>query len=256
PLAGIGSVITPPVLGLCASVGRTEVRVYKKPRAAVLNTGTELCEPGQPLPPAKIYNSSVFTLTGYLAQFGVDGVIAGGVRDDAAEIAARMDAALKQHDLVITTGGASVGDYDCAVRAAELLGAEILYWKTKLKPGGAIVASVRDGKLILALSGNPGAAVIALLHIALPYIKKLCGRADCLPEAMDVFLKEPFNKTSQRARILRGKLEIVDGRAFFAERGEQGGGAISSLTDCDLLGELPAGSPALPAGTMSKAYRI
>ncbi|MDR0861159.1 MAG: molybdopterin molybdotransferase MoeA [Oscillospiraceae bacterium] len=251
-----GDVLHPPLLGLLASEGIAEVAVFKAPRAAIINTGTELCEPGQPLPPAKIYNSSVFTLSGYLREVGVQAWNAGVVRDEPAEIAARIKDALAVSDVVITTGGASVGDYDCALRAAELLGAETLFWKTKLKPGGAVVASVLGGKLILALSGNPGAAVIFLLRVALPYMKKLCGRTDCLPETIEVLLKEPFTKESTRVRLLRGRLEISGGTAYFVERGGQGGGDIGSLKGCDLLAELPAGSPKLPAGTLVRAYVV
>jgi molybdopterin molybdotransferase len=213
-----------------------------------------LCEPGNPLPPAKIYNSSVFTLSGYLREAGVDAWNAGVARDDPDEIAARISTALAQSDVVITTGGASVGDYDCAIRASEALGAELLFWKTKMKPGGAVVASVLDGKLILALSGNPGAAVMYLLRVAMPFMKRLCGRRECFPRTLDVYLKEPFPKASTHTRLLRGNLEIENGTAYFVERGGQGGGQISSLAGCDLIAEIAAGSPALPAGTLVRAY--
>jgi molybdopterin molybdotransferase len=255
-IATAGTVVSPPLMGLIASVGKTDVLVYRRPSAIVINTGTELCEPGEPLKPAMIYNSSVFTLTGYLAKMGVDAVNGGVVRDDADEIAAKIESALSRYDLVITTGGASVGDYDCALRASAALGAQVLYWKTTLKPGGAMVASVKGGKLILALSGNPAASVMGLQHISAAYIKKLAGRTDCLPKSVEVYLKEPFNKPSKRTRLLRGRLEIIGGTAYFAERGEQGGGSISSFLECDMLGELPAGSPPLPSGTKIKAYIV
>ena len=256
PIAHRGDVITPPLMGLIASVGVSEVSVFKSPRAAILNTGAELIEPGSPLPPAKIYNSNVFTLTGYLRGQGVEAFNFGVVHDDTDAIAERVKAALAVSDIVITTGGASVGDYDCMVRVMEMLNAEILFWKAAIKPGGAVAAAVLDGKLLLALPGNPGGAIMFLLRCAMPYIRKLCGQAVHFPEPIDVYLKKPFDKLSERSRMLRGYLEIIGGKAYFTEQGPQGGADISSYTDADLLAEIPADSAPLPAGVLVKAWRI
>ncbi|MDR1328245.1 MAG: molybdopterin molybdotransferase MoeA, partial [Oscillospiraceae bacterium] len=168
-----GSVIFPADVGLFASLGMTEVPVFRRPRAAVLNTGSELVEPGSPLPYGKIYNSSVFTLIGALAGLGIDAYNAGVARDDPDEIAAAVAKNLPLCDIMITTGGASVGDYDFALGSAGVLGAQTLFWKTKIKPGGAMLASRVDDKLLLSLSGNPGSALIGLLHIAAPFLRRL-----------------------------------------------------------------------------------
>jgi molybdopterin molybdotransferase len=123
-----------------------------------------------------------------------------------------------------------------------------------MRPGGAILAYTLRGKLVLALSGNPGSAVLGLLHIALPYIRKLCGRSDTYLRSFSVFLKEGVQKKSVKTRLLRGSLSIEDGKAFFIENSGQGGGDISSLNNCDLIAEIPAGSPELGAGASVKAY--
>ena len=251
-----GTRITAPLLGVLASQGYASVPVYKKPVIMILNTGTELVEVGHPLPEAAIYNSNVFTLSGYLRDLGAEAQNAGVVEDDPDMIAERIGKALQVSDMVITTGGASVGDYDWAVTSAEKLGADVLFWKTKLKPGGSLMAAVKDGKLILGLSGNPGAAVLSLMRIALPYIRKLCGYAELYLPIVNVILKEPLYKASPKRRLLRGRLEIVDGKAYFAENEGQGNGAVFSLVGCDLIGEIEGGSEPLPAGTVIKAYRI
>jgi len=255
-IAHQGEVITPPLMGLIASVGLSEVSVFKLPCVALLNTGTELIEPGQQLLPAKIYNSNASTLSGYLQSLGVEVNNFGVVPDDVVAISERIEAALVVSDIVITTGGASVGDYDFMIHAAERLGAELLFWKTQIKPGGSVVVAVKDNKLILGLSGNPGSAVMFLLRCALPYIKKLRGLVNCLSSPLEVFLKEPFDKPCERIRLLRGHLEIVDGKAYFAEYGAQGGGDISSFFGADLLAEIPADSEPLSAGTLVKAWRL
>ncbi len=251
-----GTQVTAPMLGVLASQGFDTVPVYKKPVIMILNTGTELVEVGRPLPPAAIYNSNVYTLSGYLCDMGAEAANAGVVEDDPDVIAARMSKALEAADMVITTGGASVGDYDWAVTSAEKLGAEVLFWKTKMKPGGSLMAAVSGGKVILGLSGNPGAAVLSLMRIALPYIRKLCGYETLRLPVVDVCLKEPFTKESPKLRLLRGRLEILDGKAWFVENEGQGNGAVFSLVGCDLLGEIEPGASPLAAGAVIKAYRL
>ena len=251
-----GALVTEPVVSSFANQGMSHVRVYKKPAITVISTGTELCEVGTPLRPAAIYNSNVYTIAAYLENAGVDAINGGSVPDDPAVIAAQIKDALATSDMVITTGGASVGDYDFALASATALGADVLFWKIALKPGGAIMAAQTGGKVILALSGNPAAAVIGLMRIAMPYIKKLCGRRDCFFPEIRVRLKDAFNKESDKTRILRGRLEIIDGMAYFAESTGQGSEKISSLIGCDLLAELPIGAKALPRETIVRAYKI
>ncbi len=255
-IAEKGTTITAPLLGIIASQGISEVTVFKRPVIAILNTGSELAEIGTVLGPAMIYNSNVYTLSGYLRDMGALPINAGIVKDDPDSIAEKIGCALEVADMVITTGGASVGDYDWAVTSAEKLGAEVLFWKINMKPGGSMMAAVKDSKLILGLSGNPGAAVLGLLRIALPYIRKLCGRADLLPPVINVILKAPLKKSNPKLRLLRGRLEVSGGKACFVQNEGQGNGAVSSLIGCDLLGEIEAGSPPLPEGAIIKAYRI
>ena len=251
-----GALMTAPLISSLANQGLDCAEVFRKPVITVISTGSELCEAGSVLRPASIYNSNAYTLSAYLTGMGAAAINGGAVPDEPEMIAERISGALEASDMVITTGGASVGDYDWAVESAQRLGAEVLFWKIPLKPGGAFLAAVKDNKVILGLSGNPAAAVIGLLRIAAPYVKKLCGRADCFFPEISVALKEPYLKRSDKTRIIRGRLEVIDTRAFFTEHGGQGSETVSSLAGCDLLGEIPMGSPPLPAGTVIKAYRL
>jgi len=251
-----GAEITPAIMGLLAAQGLESVEVYRKPLISVINTGCELAELGRPLPPGMIYNSSMFTLQGFIAKMGADFRDGGVVEDDEKTISDRVREELAVSDMVVTTGGASVGDYDCAVAAAERAGADILFWKVRIRPGGSLLAYVLDGKLVLALSGNPGAAVLGLLLLGLPCVKKRRGLSDVLPEECSVRLESDIRKSSPRKRIMRGYLKIEGGEAYFVENEGQGGGDISSLVRCDLLAEIPEGSPPLKAGSIIKAYRV
>ena len=255
-IAKAGTRLSAPLMGVLAGQGIAEVTVYKKPVITIINTGSELTEVGKPLEPAKIYNSNVYTLMGLLQSFGAVPVNGGICPDDPDTIAAAIGEALKDSDMVITTGGASVGDYDWAVTSAEKLGSDILFWKLDFKPGGSMMAAACGDKMILSLSGNPGAAVTGLYGVGLAYIKKLMGMTQVLPEEMTLLLQEDYKKPSPKQRFVHGRVVIENGQAFFREHGKQGNGVVSSFVDSDVLAEIPGGSEPLPAGTPVRAYRI
>ncbi|MBR6259699.1 MAG: hypothetical protein IKR21_05745 [Oscillospiraceae bacterium] len=198
----------------------------------------------------------VYTISAYLKKMGLEPVPGGSIPDDPDLIASKIAEAAEKYDVVVTTGGASVGDYDYAVRASEKAGARVLFWKISMKPGGAVVASEKNGRLILSLSGNPGAAITTLLRVAAPYLKRLCGVADYAPEPVEVILKEDFKKPTTQTRYLRGRLSIEGGKAMFISLDGQGNGVVSSYVGCDMLGEIPENSPPVKAGTSIKAYRV
>ncbi len=251
-----GDVLGPAVIGLMAGQGILEAEVYAKPVVTVISTGSELLEPGEPWQQGKIYNSNTYTISATLQQMGIEAVPGGTVPDELDAIAAKITQALAVSDMVITTGGASVGDYDWAERAAKAIDARILFWKFAMKPGGSCLAAEKDGKLLLSLSGNPGAAILSLLKVGMPYLRKLCGRNDLIPEPFDAIMAKDYKKKSGMPRTLRGSLSYRDGQVFFEQHEGEGNGVLSSLSGCDALGELPAGSPPVKAGTKIKVIRI
>lgn len=255
-IAYAGTTITAPIMGLLAEQGMTQLNVAKKPLITVINTGSELVELGNPLSPAQIYNCNFYTISSYLRNIGAIPLNGGIVPDNPYMIADRIHTALDNSDMVITTGGVCGSDYDWTVKASTMLGADVLFWKIAMKPGGAMTAALLDGKLILGLSGNPEAVVVGLLRIALPYIRKLCGLSDIFPPVIETVLKEPIKKKNAILRLLRGKLEIVDGIAYFVQDEGKRNRLLSPLINFDLLGELPAGCAPLEAGVKIKSYLI
>lgn len=255
-LAEKGIRLAPAHLGVLASQGKSEVLVFRKPSVSVICTGNELSAVGEPRQKFGIYNSSYYSVSGYLRRLGFEIRYAGIVADDPRLIEERIAEQMLSADLVVTTGGASVGSYDYALKAAEDLGANILFWKVKMKPGGAILASETNGRLLLSLSGNPAAALMGLLIIAQPYLRRLCGIRDALTEEICLPLQAPLDKISTATRLLRGHLEVDCGRAFFVEHSGRGNGNLASFKSGDLIGEVPPGSGFLPAGTLIKAYRL
>ena len=131
--------------------------------------------------------------------------------------------------MVLTTGGGSVGDYDMLRRALELLGAEILLWKVRIKPGSAFVAAVYRDALILCLSGNPSAAVISFFLLGIPALRVLEGRSDPELTRIRVRLARPFRKNSPNRRFLPGKLVVDDGFAYLEQAERQGNGMLHAV---------------------------
>jgi molybdopterin molybdotransferase len=255
-IASKGSVITAPLMGIMASLGVAVVPVYKRPKIAIVSTGDELVNITEPLTPGKIRNSNCYTLIGSLKAIGVQPVVIGTAGDRKEAVAPLLEEGLQRADMVITTGGVSVGDYDVVKEAVTLIDAETLYWKIEIKPGSSTLAAVKAGKLILGLSGNPAAAMVVFQLLAVPFIKKMAGRADYLNPKIEVTIKNDFKKASPRRRFLRGRLVLENGMAFMETTGNQGNGVLRSLVGCDLLAEIPAGSGPVKAGTKLTAYRI
>jgi len=255
-IAHKGNVINPPIMGLMASLGIVDVPVYKRPRVAIVGTGDELLDVNESLAPGKIRNSNSYTLFGYIKSIGAEPVMMGMAEDKAEKIASMINIGLEKADMVITTGGVSVGDYDVVGKSIELIGAETLYWKIDIKPGSPTLAAVKDGKVILGLSGNPAAAIIIFQLLGFPYIKKLSGKMDYLNPKLDVVLKNDFHKPSPKRRFLRGKMVFENGIIYLDNKGDQENGVLSSLNGSNLLAEIPAGSGPIRSGEKLTAYLI
>lgn len=251
-----GQVVDPPLVGLVAALGMVKVRVYQRPEIAIISTGDELLEVDEPLRPGKIRNSNSHALAAYCAALGGSPKVLKTPRDRVADIGAAIEAGLEQAHLVITTGGVSVGDYDLVQEALISIGAEILYWQIDMKPGAPTLAAVKNGKVILSLSGNPASAMVVFQLLGIPFIRKLLGRADYLLPEVQVILKDGFGKASPSRRFIRGKLVYEQGRIYMGSTGNQRNSNLRSMIGCDVLAEIPAGSGPVPAGTELKAYLL
>ena len=255
-IASEKEVITPPVAGMFSALGITKVPVYKKPFITIISTGSELLDPSKELKPGKIRNSSYHLIRGYLEEAGAVVSEADIISDNGDDIATKLNEALEVSDMVVTTGGVSVGDYDLMLEATEKIGARRLFWKVRFRPGGTMLAAEKDGKLILGLSGNPASASLALHIIGMPFVRKLTGREAAAPVRIQVELMDPIKKDSPFGRLVRGKLVFKDGKTYFKSVDCQGNGALSSLLGCDLIADIPQNTPPLPAGSVVEAYYL
>ena len=236
------------VMGMLASQGLTEALVYRRLRVAVIATGNELQDPGTLLSGGQIYNSNRYMLMSELQRAGYIADYAGNAGDAAAEIASLISGALQDHDAVITTGGVSAGDYDLVPDALRDLGAEILVHGVRMKPGMACVYAFLGEKPCIALSGNPAAALTNYHAIAAPLLRSYAGRNNAAPDLIRVRMLGDFAKGAKGERLLRGRMEIRDGRICMNPSPEQGNAVISSLAGADLMVIVPGDHGPVKAG--------
>lgn len=254
-LASRGTRIDAALMGTLATQNIPAPLCYRRPKAGIITTGSELCAVGETLTGGKIVNSNWYTFHGTLTQAGCLPEFFGAPGDSVDEIA-RCFRAAENMDLIVTTGGVSVGDYDLTPAALLAAGGEMLIQNLNLKPGGKCCFGKLGKTLVCCLSGNPASSMTTFYAAVLPAVMKLCGKQPWnLPE-IQVKLLEDFPKKSPKPRLLRGILDISDRTVGMHITGEQGNGILHTMIGCDLLALVPQGSGPLKAGTELTALRI
>ncbi|MDY4769600.1 MAG: molybdopterin molybdotransferase MoeA [Lachnospiraceae bacterium] len=253
-LMEVGTKLENARLGLLAALGYFEISCYRKIRCVIISTGSELVPVDHPLIPGKIRNSSAYMIQAVLREWGMECDIYGIVSDNSSHIAGAIDVCAQKYDVILTTGGVSVGDYDFLNTSLEELGAEILLWKVKMKPGMAFVAAMHKEKLVLALSGNPSAAAATLYLIGGAVLSYMSGKRGLPWEKIKVRMYHDFPKLSKGRRFIPGRLCVKDGEAYLDSCVAQGNGILSSWHSCNVIGEIPAGTPPLKAGSIIEGY--
>lgn len=243
-----GNKINPGIIGMCASLGITQVEVFKKPRIGIVSTGTELKDISENLEEGKIYNSNLYSLMALVIENNCIPVNLGMVDDTVENISQKIKDNIDRCDLIISTGGASVGDYDLIHKVYEHIGAETLFWRLKMKPGTPALAAEFSGKLLIGLSGNPGAALITFETMIIPLIKKMSGFNTFERKKVTGIMMDDFNKTSNQRRFMRVKVEIKDDIIGVYLSGKQNPGVLRSMITCNGLVDIPANSPMLKKG--------
>ena len=226
-----------------AAQGIACLEVLRRPRAAVLSTGRELSPQGVALSPGTVYDVNTPALSARLAALGVEALPLPPAPDQPRALAERMAGALNRSDMLILTGGVSVGETDGVPAAAELLNARLLFRGVNVRPGGPAAAFTVEGKPVLALSGNPFAALALFETVGRPALDRLAGDSHPGPRRLTLPLGKPMPLSTVR-RLLRGSVS-PEGRAVPAP-GNAASGAVFSLAGCGCLIDRPAG-PALAA---------
>lgn len=236
-----GERLTPACLGVAASAGVTELSVYRPLRVAVFFTGDELVAPGQPLKPGQIYNSNRATITALLQGLGCELHDFGQVPDDLTATVATLEQAAREADVVITSGGVSVGEEDHVKAAVERLG-HITMWRVAMKPGKPLVYGRVGGADFLGLPGNPVSAFVVFCLFVRPFLLKRMGAAVRSPLRFDVPAGFTWPQPGKRREFLRARME--DGRAVLYPN--QSSGVLTSVAWADGLVDLDIGRTVAP----------
>jgi molybdopterin molybdotransferase len=255
PLLPAGTVLGPAEVGLLASVGLQEVSVARRPRVAILATGSELVPPGDPVGPGQIRNSNSYTAFGQVLAAGAEPLLLGIARDDRDETR-RMIARALEEDVVITSGGVSVGDYDFVKDVQDELGVERRFWRVRTKPGKPVAFGVRGDTLVFGVPGNPVAAMVSFELYIRPALLVLQGRRDLWRPHVMASAAEPVRATKDRVEARRCRLERDGEEWRFSTTGPQGSGILRSMALADGLAFVPSGHPGGPAGERHLVVRL
>lgn len=219
-------------IGIAAAAGYEKICVRRKVLAAVLTTGNELAKPGEILRSGQIYDSSLYMFSERIRELGGEVIMAVQLPDEEKIICQQVNQAVRTADIIVTTGGVSVGEKDRVKDALKKEGAEFLVERIAVKPGSPTAVSLLDGKLILSLSGNPFAAAVHMELLVRYSLACLLGCEELLPVERKGILKNRFPKMSQSDRYIRGKEE--GGRISIQVKKEKSG-ILSSLNGCNCL---------------------
>jgi molybdopterin molybdotransferase len=233
-----GRRLTPRDIALGAAIGLTHLEVRRRPRVAVFSTGDEIIEPGQPLGPSSLYDANRFLLLALLREAGAEPHDLGILRDDAPKLAAAIEKAAADHDLILTSGGVSTGEADYVKTAIEQVG-KLVLWRLAIKPGRPVAMGVVRGTPFAGLPGNPVAVFVTFVHVVRPLLMRLAGADVAAPAPMPVRAAFSYKKKKGRREYVRVGLRLAaDGVIEAVKHPQEGAGVITSLTETDGLAEL------------------
>jgi molybdopterin molybdotransferase len=244
-----GRRLGPQDIGLAASLGLTELAVYRRLRIALVSTGDEVREPGSDLPQGAIYDANRYVLRGLLEGLGAAVTDLGILPDRAEAIREALASAARDHDLIVTSGGMSTGEEDHVKAAVEALG-RLHFWRLAIKPGRPVAMGQIGRVPFVGLPGNPVAVMVTFLIIARPLVLKLAGAATTEPRAFRVAAGFAYEKRSSRCEYLRARLKRGEDGGWVAEKfPRDGAGILSSIVESDGLVVLGEGVSRVAPGT-------
>ena len=241
-----GRVVTPGVIGVLASAGRTSVRVVRRPRVMVLTTGDELRDAGEALGPGQITNTNRYTLRAALEEAGAQVIDAGVARDERHDLINRFEAAADT-DLAVTTGGVSMGAYDL-VRALLEEQETVDFWQVALRPGKPLVFGAIRGVPLIGLPGNPVSTLVGVELFVRPAILKMQGRTDLERARLPAVTEDALVNPPHLEQYFRGVARRDGDRVVVRLTGDQGSHVLRSMADANCLVVVPQGTSEVAAG--------
>lgn len=251
-----GTELTPAVKGLLISLGINRVRIFKSPKITFISSGSELVEPGHRLRRNQIYNSNYYSIKGLLNKSGIPLQRHLSVKDDIHMIVEALREAFREADVVIISGGISVGEVDYVKEALRLLKVDEIFWRVKIKPGKPLFFGKKGEKIVFGLPGNPVSSFVNTVLFVLPALKKMVGSNEYYNKEVEAIFANNFIKYGDRKEFLRGRYIIKNGRYYVYVSESQGSHILSSLADSNCLVITDYRTRAYSAGERGRIYLL
>ena len=255
PLLPVGIELSAPDIAVLATAQAMQMSVYRRPRVAILSTGDELVPPDQPLQPGQIVDSNQYALAALVASTGAEPILLGSVPDQPERIKQAVVQALQTADLILSSGGVSVGDYDYVDQILAELGAEIQIRAVAVKPGKPLTVArftqhLRTSVLYFGLPGNPASALVSFWRFVQPAIRKLSGRSEgWLPSVVTGYSTQALRADGKRETYLWGRVACLNGQLQFQlAGGSHSSGNLINLAQTNALAVIPIGQTQIALG--------
>jgi molybdopterin molybdotransferase len=246
-----GTRLTPASIGFLAGMGISEVAVFDMPRVAILVTGNELCEPGTHLGYGQVYESNSFTLRAALAAMGIGVSATLHAKDDPTQLEAMLGKLLDENDMVLMTGGVSVGDYDFTMRAFENCGVAKIFHKIRQKPGKPILFGMKENKVVFGLPGNPASVLTCFYQYVWPALGRLMGTKLAITQAL-VPLAAGHNKPAGLTHFLKAEYDGSKVRLLTGQESYK----LASFAQANCLAVLPETETTWAAGDLIQIHLL
>lgn len=236
-------------IGIIASSGIEKIKVYKLPKIALISTGDEVIDIADALMPGKIFNSNKYSIISRIKELGYNIQYTTHVKDIENQIEECINSISNNIDIIITTGGVSVGEKDLLNEAIDNINGKRLFWKVKIKPGSAVLCSKVNNALVISLSGNPTAALTAFELFVKTSLEKMCGYEKLEVNREEAILCDNFNKKSPQRRFIRARAVIEEGKQIvYITQVKSGNGILSSNLNSNCMIEVQGGNEGLKIG--------
>jgi molybdopterin molybdotransferase len=228
----------------------------KKPRIGIFATGSELLDVSDPLVPGKIRNSNSYMISAQVIRSGATPIYFGKLVDDVDECFAAIQRALHEVDILITTGGVSVGDYDYLPVIYKRLGAEVLFNKVAMRPGSVTTVAQLNGKLLFGLSGNPSACYVGYELFVRPIVRTMLFSPKPYLRKVKATLLADFPKPNPFTRFVRSYVTVQEGRLYVSPVGMDKSNIVISLAKANALMALPGGTRGFAKGDVVDVWLL
>jgi len=248
--------IFPADIGVMASLGKSRVLVNRPPLVGIIPTGDELLEIEKDLEMGRVRDSNSYSLSAQLAEIGIKHIRYGIIKDKKKILRKKISKALSECDILLVSGGVSVGDYDFVKETLIDIGAELVFWRVNQKPGKPLVFLTYRDKFIFGLPGNPVSVMVCFEMYVRPLIMRIMGNKDLFRPAVHARASHDFKNRKGRTSFARVVIKKKDSKYFFTSTGMQGSGILTSMVKADGIAVFPEDAGNIRKGSEVEVFLL